>query len=81
MKLTAFITGIKPSVYFITLSLILFLLSHKTYGLFQNIFANNYLTILLGGIIFCLNLSPIILENRHEIVTFLKNKREKGKSE
>lgn len=51
---------VRPSFLFITVSAILFIFSHKDYGMAQNMFTNSILKFLLGAALFGVNLLPIL---------------------
>jgi hypothetical protein len=51
---------IKPSLLFVIVSAVVFIVSHKEYGMTQNLFANSILKFLLGAVLFGINLLPII---------------------
>ena len=72
---------IRPSLTFSITSILIFILCHKQYGYALNIVDHNMIKLALGGILFGVNLLPIIFENRQILIKqiqkrFLKDKKE-----
>jgi hypothetical protein len=63
---------IHPSALFIIVTTIIFVASHKEYGITQTWFSNSILKFLLGALLFGINLLPILYENRRVIITYAK---------
>jgi O-antigen/teichoic acid export membrane protein len=71
---------VRPSLFFAFTSLGIFIISHKRYGYTLDLFSNSLLTMALGGILFGVNLLPIIFENREVLIKTIKSKILKKKS-
>ena len=55
---------IRPSVFYMITSLLIFWLSHPEFGLAQSFTANHVLNMMIGGILLLFNFMPIIFENK-----------------
>jgi hypothetical protein len=64
ISFSALLSSARPPLSFIICSLSIFLLCHKDYGYALKISQNTFLQLALGGILFMLNLVPILFDNR-----------------
>ena len=62
------VSEIKPSIFFMLTSIVLFVVSHKHYGFVLKFSYHLILRCLIAAILFATNLFPIVFENRKVII-------------